>query len=92
MQFGKVQGVGLAALGFLLLALQLYIFFGATSPSGSPSQAPAVSSPASQVFKFAPGIIGALVLAGGVYLLLLQRNQGTHAETPPHKTKSGVSM
>jgi hypothetical protein len=30
MQFAKVQGGGLAALGFLLLALQVYILFSST--------------------------------------------------------------
>jgi len=37
MQFGKAQGGGLIALGLMLLALQVYILFSSTQPSGSPT-------------------------------------------------------
>jgi hypothetical protein len=58
MQFAKVQGSGLAALGLLLLALQGYILFSSTRPSGSPTQAPATPTQGEQITKFVPGIVG----------------------------------
>jgi hypothetical protein len=41
MQFAKVQGGALAALGLLLLVLQVYILSSSTRQSGSPTEAPA---------------------------------------------------
>jgi hypothetical protein len=90
MQFARAQGGGLAAVGLLLLALQVYILFSSTQQSGSPTQAPPVPTPAET--KFVPGIIGLLALAGGGYLLLLQRKQGSNEEAQPEKTKSGLPM
>jgi hypothetical protein len=58
MQFAKVQGRGLAAVGLLLLGLQVYILFSSTEPSGSPTQAPPVPTQGEQIFKFVPGILG----------------------------------
>jgi hypothetical protein len=92
MQFAKVQGGGLAAVGLLLLALQIYILVSSTWPSGSPTQAPPVPTQGEQIFKFVPGILGLLALAGGGYLLLLQRKQGSNEEAQPEKTKSGLPM
>jgi hypothetical protein len=73
MQFAKVQASGLAALGLLLLALQAYILFSSTRPSGSPTQAPATPTQGEQITKFVPGSSGLLALAAGGYLVLLQR-------------------
>jgi hypothetical protein len=92
MQFARVQGGGLAAVGLLLLALQIYILVSATQPSGSPTQAPPVPTEGEQIFKFVPGILGLLALAGGGYLLLLQNKQGSNEERQPEKTKSGLPM
>jgi uncharacterized membrane protein YfcA len=92
MQFARVQGSGLAAVGLLLLALQIYILVSSTQPSGSPTQAPPAPTPGEQIIKFVPGILGLLALAGGGYLLFLQRKQGTNEEIQPEKTKSGLPM
>ncbi len=92
MQFARVQGVGLAAAGLLLLALQIYILFSSARQSGSPTQAPPTPTQGEQIAKFAPGIVGLLALAVGGYLVLLQRKQGSNEETQPEKTKSGLPM
>jgi hypothetical protein len=92
MQFARVQGRGLAAVGLLLLALQIYILVSSTQPSGSPTQAPPAPTPGEQIIKFVPGILGLLALAAGGYLLLQQRKQGTDEEIQPEKTKSGLPM
>jgi uncharacterized membrane protein YfcA len=92
MQFAKVQGGGLAAVGLLLLALQIYILFSSTQQSGSPTQAPPAPTPGEQIIKFVPGILGLLALAGGGYLLLQQRKHGSNEEIQPGKTKSGLPM
>jgi hypothetical protein len=55
MQFAKVQGDALAALGLLLLVLQAYILFSSTRQSGSPTQAPATPTQGEQIAKFVPG-------------------------------------
>jgi hypothetical protein len=92
MQFARVQGGGLVAVGLLLLALQIYILVSSTQPSGSPTQAPPAPTPGEQVIKFVPGILGLLSVTAGGYLLLLQRKQGTNEEIQPEKTKSGLPM
>jgi hypothetical protein len=92
LQFARVQGAGLAAVGLLLLALQVYILFSSTQESGSPTQAPPAPMPGGQISKFVPGILGALALAAGGYLVLLQRKQGSSEESQPEKTKSGLPM
>jgi hypothetical protein len=92
MQFARVQGGGLAAVGLLLLALQVYILFSSTQQSGSPTQAPPTQTQGEQITKFVPGIVGILALAAGGYLVLLQRKQGSNEETQPEKTKSGLPM
>jgi uncharacterized membrane protein len=92
MQFAKVQGGGLAALGFLLLALQVYILFSSTRQSSSPTQAPATPTQGEQITKFIPGVVGLLALAVGGYLVLLQRKQGSNEETQSEKTKFGFPM
>jgi hypothetical protein len=92
MQFAKVQGGGLAALGFLLLALLVYILFSSTRQSGSPTRAPATPTQGEQITKFIPGVVGLLALAVGGYLVLLQRKQGSNEETQSEKTKSGFPM
>ena len=58
MQFAKVQGGALAALGLLLLVLQVYILFSSTRQSGSPTQAPATPTQGEQIAKFTPGGLG----------------------------------
>jgi uncharacterized membrane protein YfcA len=92
MQFAKVQGGGLAALGLLLVALQLYILFSPTRQSGNPSQAPPSPTQGERIAKFAPGIIGLFALFLGGYFVVLQRKQGSNEETQPAKTKSGLPM
>ena len=92
MQFAKVQGAGLAAVGLLLLALQVYILFSSTQQSGSPTQAPPAPTLGEQVVRFVPGIVGVLALAVGGYLIVLQKKQGGNEETQPEKTKSGLPM
>jgi len=92
MQFGKAQGGGLIALGLMLLALQVYILFSSTQPSGSPTQAPAMPTRGEKITKFVPGVVGLLALAVGGYLVLLQRKRGRNEETQPDKTKSGFPM
>lgn len=92
MQFAKVQGGGLAALGLLLLALQVYILFFSTRQSGRSTQAPATPTQGEQITKFIPGIVGLLALAVGGYLVLLQRKQGSNEGTQSEKTKSDFPM
>ncbi len=92
MQFARVQGGGLAAVGLLLLLLQAYILVSSMRQSGSPTQAPPVPTQGEQITKFVPGIVGLLALAAGGYLLLLQRKQGGNEEAQPEKTKSGLPM
>ena len=90
MQFAKVQGGGLIAVGILLLALQVYIFFASTQQPGSPTQAPAVSTRAEQAAKFVPGIVGVLTFAAGAYFIISQRNKTNDEEIAPERTKSGL--
>jgi hypothetical protein len=92
MQFAKVQGGGLAAMGLLLLALQVYILFSSTRQSGSPTQAPPATTQGEQITKFVPGIVGLLALAVGGYLVVLQRKDRSNEEAQPEKTKSGLPM
>lgn len=92
MQFARVQGGGLAAVGLLLLALEAYILFSSTRQSGSPTQAPPTPTAGEQIAKFVPGILGLLALAAGGYLLFLERAQATNEEIQPEKTKSGLPM
>jgi len=92
MQFARVQGAGLAAVGLLLLALQVYILFSSTRQAGSPTQAPPAATPGEQITKFVPGIVGLLALGIGGYLVVLQKKQGSNEETQPEKTKSGLPM
>lgn len=92
MQFAKVQGGALAALGLLLLVLQIYILFSSTRQSGSPTQAPATPTAGGQIAKFVPGVIGLVALGLGGYLVLLQRKQRSGEETQPEKTRSGLPM
>jgi hypothetical protein len=92
MQFAKVQGGGLAVLGLLLLALQLYLLFSLAQQSGSPTQAPAAPTEGEQIARFIPGIVGLLALAAGAYLVLQQRKKGSSEEAQPEKTRSGFPM
>jgi hypothetical protein len=92
MQFARVQGGGLAAVGLLLLALQVYILFSSTRQSGSPTQAPPAPTSGEQITKVVPGILGLLALAAGGYLVLQQKKKGSNEETQPEKTKSGFPM
>jgi hypothetical protein len=92
MQFAKVQGGGLAALGFLLLALQVYILFSSTRQANSPTQAPATPTQGEQIARFAPGILGLLSIGLGGYLVLQQSRRRSSEQTQPEKTKSGFPM
>jgi hypothetical protein len=92
MQFARTQGLALAAMGLLLLALQGYILFSSIRTPGSPSQAPATTTEGEQIAKFVPGIIGLLALAGGGYLIVVRRKRGSDEETQPKKTPSGLPM
>jgi len=92
MQFAKVQGGALAALGLLLLLLQVYILFSSTRQSGSPTQAPAAPTQGEQIAKFVPGGLGLLALGLGGYLILLQRKRRGNEELQPEKTRSGLPM
>ena len=92
MQFSKVQGGSLAALGFLLLALQLFLLFSsARQPSGS-AQATEIRNPGERATELIPGIVGLLALAGGAYLVLQPRKKAIDDEAQPAKTKSGFPM
>jgi hypothetical protein len=92
MQFARVQGGGLAALGFLLLALQVYILFASTHRSDSPTQAPATPTQGAQMAKFVPGILGLLAMGLGGYLVLQQSTRGSNEKNQPEKTKSGFPL
>jgi hypothetical protein len=91
MQFAKVQGGALAALGLLLLVLQVYILFSSTRQSGSPTQAPATPTQGEQIAKFVPGGLGLLALGLGGYLVLQGKRRGSE-EPQPEKTRSGLPM
>jgi hypothetical protein len=91
-QFAKVQGGGLAALGFLLLALQVYILFSSTRQPNSPTQASSTPTQGEQIAKFAPGILGLLAIGLGGYLVLQQSRRRSSEQTQPEKTKSGFPM
>jgi hypothetical protein len=92
MQFAKVQGASLAALGLLLLALQVYLLFSSPRQPGSPTQAPASPTQGEHITKFVPGIVGLLALSVGGYLVFLQRKQRSSEESQPEKTRSGFPM
>jgi hypothetical protein len=92
MQFSKAQGGSLAALGLLLLALQLFLLFSsARQPSGS-AQATETRNPGERATQLIPGIVGLLALAGGAYLVLQPRKKAIDDEAQPAKTKSGFPM
>ena len=91
MQFAKVQGSALAALGLLLLLLQGFLFFSSMRPAGSPAEI----SPAPQAehkAKYLPGIIGLVALGFGGYLVVQQRKRGGNEDVQPEKTSSGLPM
>jgi hypothetical protein len=92
MQFAKVQGGALAALGLLLLVLQVFILFSSPRQTGSPTQAPATPTEGEQIAKFVPGGLGLLALGLGGYLVLLQRKRRGSEELQPEKTRSGLPM
>jgi hypothetical protein len=92
MQFAKVQGGALAALGLLLLVLQVYILFSSARQRGSPTQAPAIPTQGEQIAKFVPGGLGLLALGVGGYLVLQQAKRRGSEEPPPEKTRSGLPM
>jgi hypothetical protein len=85
MQFAKVQGGALAALGLLLLLLQVYILFSSTRQSGSPTQAPAAPTQGEQIAKFVPGGLGLLALGLGGYFMLLQRKPASPCDGMPDR-------
>jgi hypothetical protein len=92
MQFSKVQGGSLAALGLLLLALQLYMLFSSARQPGGSAQTTEIRNPGERAIELIPGIVGLLALAGGAFLVLQPRKKGNKQETQPAKTKSGFPM
>jgi hypothetical protein len=92
MQFAKVQGTGLAVLGLLLLLLQGYFLFHAAGATNSSTRAAPEVLPAEHTISYLPGIIGAIALAIGGYLVFVQAKRGGNEEVQPKKTSSGLPM
>ena len=91
MQFAKVQGAGLAALGLLLLLLQAYLLFHSAGAAAS-SQAAPIATPAEHTFSYLPGIIGMVALGLGGVLVVVQNRRGRNEEVQPKRTSSGLPM
>jgi hypothetical protein len=77
MQFGKVTGLGLFVLGFILLLVQFVIVTGARRDEGKDVRdtTPTVENNLS----YAPGVIGGLFLLGGIWVIYTSRR----ADEPP---------
>ena len=77
MQFGKITGIGLFVLGFILALVQFVIVTGARRDEGKDVRdtTPTVESKLS----YAPGVIGGLFLLGGVWVIYTSRR----ADEPP---------
>lgn len=77
MQFGKVHGIALFALGIILALVQFVIMTGARKDAGTDVRdtTPTVESKLS----YAPGIFGGLFLLGGIWVIYTSRR----ADEPP---------
>jgi hypothetical protein len=90
MQFAKVQGAGLAALGLLLLLLQGYFLFHSTGAAASSTQAPPITTPGEHTISYLPGIIGVIALGLGAVLVIVQNTSGRNEKIQPKRTSSGL--
>jgi uncharacterized membrane protein len=77
MQFGKVTGLGLFVLGFILLLAQFVILTGARKDEGKDVRD--TKPTAESNLSYAPGIIGGLFLLGGIWVIYTSRR----ADEPP---------
>jgi TRAP-type C4-dicarboxylate transport system permease small subunit len=92
MQFAKVQGAGLVALGLLLLLLQAYLLFHSAGAPASSTEAAPIATPAEHTFTYLPGIIGMVALGLGAVLVVVQNRRGRNEEVQPKRTPSGLPM
>ncbi len=90
MQFGKVQGIGMVALGVLLLLLQVYQLTYSAQVPASQTQAPPMAPITERKISYVPAVVGVGLLAFGGYLLLSQRRK--NEEIQPRKTSAGFPM
>jgi nitrate reductase gamma subunit len=68
MQFGRLMGAGLAALGILLLFLQFSFFLDSIKAAPHP-----LEPPHKQHVSALPGLLGGVLLVGGVVLFFTGR-------------------
>ena len=92
MQFAKAQGAGLAVLGLLLLLLPGYFLFHLAGNTNSPAEAPVPGSSADHTISYLPGIIGAVALGIGAFLVFVKATRGGNEEIQPKKTPSELPM
>jgi hypothetical protein len=77
MQFGKIHGIALCALGLILVLVQFVIVAGARKDEGKDVRdtTPTVESNLS----YAPGIFGGIFLLGGIWVIYTSRR----SDEPP---------
>jgi zinc transporter ZupT len=81
MQFGKIQGIALLALGFILIAIQAMVALAPSHNAAEPTEA-ATKTVEKKTTSFLPGIVGAISLIGGLAILVTARRAD---EPPPTK-------
>lgn len=80
MQFGKIHGIALLVLGFLLILVQGVISLGPQTDAGS-----AVRNNTQTVeskMSFVPGVIGAVFVFGGIWVIYTAKRRD---EPPPER-------
>jgi len=88
-QFGRTQGLLILALGFLLLAFQIFcsLHLFSTGAGAIAGEVPTKH----HAMDFVPGSLGILTIATGCYFLLQDKFK-TRGFDPSARTKSGFPM
>ena len=78
MQFGRIQGIALAVLGLILIAIQVMVSMAPRKNVAAPAQA--ATKTVESKSSLLPGIVGAISLIGG---LAIFATAGRSDEPPP---------
>jgi uncharacterized membrane protein len=80
MQFGKVHGIALLVLGFLLILVQGVISMSPRQDASTPARN--MTQNVEGKISFAPGIFGALLVFGGIWIVYSAKRRD---EPPPER-------